>query len=213
MTRLGSLAILLSAFVVIGSTGCCCTTGPCGGYADPYVGCHDMGNCDPCGHCCHPVASTVGRLLSNIFTCGAGCGECYLGPPCGHTGACCDPCGPMGYYGHPRPILNGLKYIFGHPYHCGYEVGCAGCGGGTVTSDCGCHGGGSQMVPMQPVEEVPSAAPATDVPTEARRIYRSEPRSYYTRRASHVSSSPSRRISQTSGRTAQRASHVSPARR
>lgn len=209
MTRLGSWAILLSALVVIGSTGCCCTTGPCVGYADPYAGCHDTGCYEPaCGHCYHPVASTVGLLLTNLFTCGAGCGECYMGPVYEHPGACCDSCGPAGYhgyYGHPRPILNGLKYLLGHPYYGCHEMGCSSCGGEVATSDCGCHSGGSQMGPLRPttpVEEVPSATPSTNVPTEARHIRRTEPMQFHTRRASHVSSSHMRR-----------ASHVRPARR
>ena len=228
MTRLGRWAILLSAFVVIGSTGCCCTTGPCGGYGDPYGGCHDTGCCETAyGHCHHPVASTVGLLLTKLFTCGAGCGECYMGPVYDHPGGCCDSCGPAGYYGHHRPILNGFKRLWGYPYHGGYEVGCSSCGGGGVTSDCGCHGGGSQMVPMRPmtsVEEVPSAIPSTNVPTEARRIRRMEPRSMQTRRVTHVSGNPTRRVSHVSsgqtrrvpydgGNQARRASHVSPARR
>ena len=217
MSRLSQYALLLAAALAIGSTGCCCMSGPCGGHGaygghvGGYGGCSGCGDvgcaggcadggcgggcgagyggCSPCGGC-HPIASAAG-LIGKLFTCGAGCGGCYMGPGFDHPGACCDPCDVHGCHtgacGHHRPVLGGLRHLWGHHYHGCCDTGCSSCGcgggcseGGGAPGGCGCHGGGA-------VHGTPLNAP-TPMPAQARtKSHRKEPLVIHSARASHVS--------------------------
>ena len=103
------LFLLLSAFSVFASTGCCvnraygpvdpCVKG-CGG-GDCHDGtCHGGGHakCDSCGG----AKPRIGSWINSKLSCGSACGEVYWDEWISDPPDCCDPCDDCGNFVGPQ---------------------------------------------------------------------------------------------------------------